>query len=174
MRKLPGRSYDSIVSKNGQGERIISGTRNAVVISGGRERKKRIKLVNRGGSAAAGSEGSRGKNNHARRRAQFGARNLYTGRVQTLLTNAKAVIVTRRTHLMCLRVHYAPRPTVLRGPGTIAFCGRGKAYLHTCGIIQFAMHRTYTSSRDRAVYATAWLANARDYHVHYAALRFAA
>lgn len=41
-------------------------------------------------------------------------------------------------------------------PGTIAFCGRGKAYLHTHGIIQFARCTLYPD--DRA------LANARDYY----------
>lgn len=41
-----------------------------------------------------------------------------------------------------------PRPPRSGRPGTIAFCGRGKAYLHTRSIIQFAR-------RTRALYASA-------------------
>lgn len=80
-----------------------------------------------------------------------------TGR-ELLTSGLQAVTVTRRAHLMRLRVRYASSHTP-GGLGTIAFCGRGKAYLHTRGIIQFAMRRTYTSRYMRP------LANARDYYV---------
>jgi len=148
------------------GERIASGTRS---LSPDDESGKKDKLVNRRDAPPQprAREVAGKIITHAAVRSLAHA--TCTGRI--LLTNAQAVTVTRRAHLMCLRVRYASRPTVPQGPGTIAFCGRGKAYLHTCGIIQFAMHRAYTS-RDRARYMRA-LANARDYHVRYAALRFA-
>lgn len=130
------------------GERIASGTRNAVIISREDESGKKDKLVNRRDAPPQpGARKVTGKIiTHAAMRSLAHA--TCTGR--ELLTNVQAVTVTCLAHLMRLRVHYASsHPTVPWGPGTIAFCGRGKAYLHTCGIIQFAMHRTYTS-RDRA------------------------
>lgn len=158
MRKLPGSSYDSALSRkmDGREDRFWYEERGRYLRRMRVEKKD--KLVNRrdAAPAAAGSEGSRGKNNHARRAVRSLAHATCTGR--ELLTNARAVTVTRRAHLMRLRVCYAPYvPSSRCTPGTGDNCvlRQGK------GISAYMRHNTICDAsyvhlaRPRGIYATA-------------------
>lgn len=111
-------------------------------------------------ATTAGGEGSRGKNNHARRCAQFGARNAHRKRLlarRARCTRKSAVTVTRLTRafnaLLCARalrtVRRLPLPCCPRRRWTSGDRGQlrfaaGERRICIHGIIRFAMRGVCT------------------------------
>lgn len=101
------------------------------------ERGKKDKLVNRRDAPPQpGAEGSRGKNNHARRRAQFGARNLHRKGTSSYKRASGYSYASRAFNASTCALRVVSVPLYPRGTGDNCVLRQGK------GISAYMRHNT--------------------------------